>query len=360
MFPASRAVIVFAFTMRLVLSHHTALEFWLSSLSLYKSEFENAHVAISPVELTRDQLHSLRASFRRSTGVRRTLDLLVGSAIERTRLPSSKFHVWNEGHFPEGAIVPLGNGLHVVSPELCYLQMARTHSGLELARIGTDLCSLYAYPYNLWTGDLLEREPVTSRDAILDFLDTHAAGLAGAKEARRCAGHIIERTRSPRESTLSCLLSAPARMGGQALAGMEANAEIPLSAEGAKLTTRKYLEVDLYWPKKRLGVEYNSHLHDTNEAAYRDLEKITTLNAMGTTIVPLNTEHMNSYESFQVVVRALRRQMGLRDQETARMDQARRQAHARLLESERRLGSLPSLTDQAWWQVLLPTVEIGS
>lgn len=337
--------------MRLVLSHITAYEFWLSSLSTGKPEFGAGFLPNEAAGGSRP--NSWRRLFDHAGGSKEDMHILVGSPGSRTDSPCLSAHVAS-ADLPAGAILQVGRELGVVAPELCFMQLAQTLSGVELIRAGNELCSMYFGSLEGYA-ELPEREPICTRDSILEFLE-HAGGLRGACKARKTARWITDRSRSPRESTLAALLAAPSRLGGQQLPAFEANWAIPLDSDSALLTQRSYLEADICWPEKGLAIEYNSLLHEGEAPSQRDLEKITALQAMGMTVVPLSSWQFGSFERFSAVIRMVRNLLGLRNRPRPSVVLERELAHRRLLDVESRWRAHPKLDDCAWWKIIRPQV----
>lgn len=352
--------------MNLVLSHDTAFEFWLSSHSRYKPGFGTITRIPSNTNLAEShgtwhysvmcEGKGVSSVFEHVGGIGSQMHLLVADASDRCRSDFVISHAWGERPLPDGSIIQLGENLFIVSPELCFLQLAERHRGLPLAWLGSELCGCHAFdPYD--RASLLEREPITSRDALASFLDG-MPGIRGAKHARTALGAIHDRTRSPRESTVAVLLAASTKMGGQQLPPFEVNSQINLSDEGKLLTDRKYLELDMHWAERSLCLEYNGKPHESADAALRDLEKITALEAQGTTVIPVNKRQFNTYRSFEVIVETLRRELGVRTRPSLDARVRRRDAHFDLIRFERSWCSRPNLRDYAWWRIVEPMVSI--
>ncbi len=345
--------------MNLILSHETAFELWHSDLSRLRPEFglpscESTSSLDSggmrSVWQHLDANMSLKRLYEHLGGLREPLHVLVTDSGSRIQSKFAVSHVWSERPLPAGSVLQLGEGLCVVSPELCYVQMAQRYSGLELAWIGSVLCSSYCL--NCYDrGDVLERAPITSVGEIGEFL-RHVQRRKGVRNAARALRLISERTRSPREATLATLLTAPSRMGGQQLPPFEINAQYDFQAEGGLLTDRRYFELDMYWEEEGLCLEYNGKPHESYDAALRDLEKVTSLRAEGITVIPVNKRQFDSYEKLEVIVGAVRKALNTRDRTSDEVRMQRRLAHANLIRFERSWCDRARLHDYAWWRIV--------
>lgn len=129
----------------------------------------------------------------------------------------------------------IGEQLCVCSPELTFLQMARTLSLVELVCLGTTLCGIYskAPQERSLAGErrgiqwLPQRKQLTTLSRLTKFVE-QMSGFKGAKRARASLRMILERSRSPMETLTSLLLSAPYRYGGFSLPKPVLNCRVDL------------------------------------------------------------------------------------------------------------------------------------
>jgi hypothetical protein len=109
-------------------------------------------------------------------------------------------------------------------------------------------------------------------------------------------------------------------------------------------------------------LEYNSNTyHDTEEQLEFDFEKITALQRMGLTVIPVSTRQFEQFASFEQIVERVRQLVGQREKWASGrrgVIRARRSAtHATLLALERKQRKAPSLVNTARWQLLLPRLH---
>lgn len=122
------------------------------------------------------------------------------------------------------------------SPELTFVQMATILPIPHLACFGSTLCGIYAKePLASVRSDgvsesrwgLPRRKQLTTIRDIGAFLDS-VPGMTGVKKARVALRMVFERSRSPMETVVALLLSAPLCRGGFALPKPILNCRIDL------------------------------------------------------------------------------------------------------------------------------------
>lgn len=159
-------------------------------------------------------------------------------------------HVWSHP-IPPGSFVSPVRGIHVSTPEFCFLQLASALSRVDLIRLGYELCSTYRLDPACERG-FCERRQLTTRERILGFLEG-AGDTLQAKKAADALVWVADGSASPRETITSMLVSLPVGMGGREVGVPVLNWEVP-KADGPKR------RIDLYWPTHRFGLEYDSDL----------------------------------------------------------------------------------------------------
>ena len=341
--------------MRLVLCGISAYEFWRSSLSIASPDFEGF---LNTFQLT-DFLHDTCTDVNKllvNTGgsLNNKLHVLVQDQQDRRVAPNIISHSLPKGFdLPRGSIYQVSDEIAVVSPGLCFLQLTDCFDDLLLARAGCDLTSLYRRDFTL-NRDLIQLNdcPFTKQD-LLAYLDA-AEGYRGQKRARRIANWVVERARSPREVSMDLLMAMPSKQGGYQLSDLAANVKIPLNDIDRRLSRREYLECDALLPNGD-AMEYNSSTHhDTEEQLEFDFEKITALQHIGRTVIPVSTRQFNDFECFDTIMDTVSNRLDLRRKPAgeAILD-LRRIQHARLLADERRQRLDENMIETAAWQLVL-------
>ena len=338
--------------MGIVLDGFSAYEFWMSSLS------DQAHYLDVPnPQLTQFNTFScgdLSRRMSRNDAEAGVLELLVRDKSERLRTNDIICNCWGPKPLPPQSICKIGDNLYAVSPELCLLRIAPRLTFLEFVRAISNFMSIFCFSHHNRI-DLIRREPLLTKDDIRSFLQ-NCKGLTGARLTERAVKWAVERAASPREVSVDLALSLPSHLGGQNVGPLEANAPVLLDDAARPLTTKSYLIADVAFPgNKNLFAEYNSDkFHDTEEQKQYDFEKITALQRMKKTVVPISTRQFNNYDAFSSISNGLRAQLGKRDRRSEEFDEVRRKTHGELLSDEREQRKDTSLFDTARWQTLLP------
>ena len=202
--------------------------------------------------------------------------MLVPGTSHRNAAEDLAFHGFRDASsYPRGSFLRLGGRAVLPSPELAFLQAARSLSPLELACLGTELCATY------------------QRGPVLTF----------------------------------CL---PSRWGGFNLPKAALNYQIPLRARAARMARARYVLCDLCWPEHGLAVEYDSEEHHALSRA-KDLDRVRALGLMGISVETVTTSQANDFVRLSGCVAALRRHMGLRSRPVPRdVDDRRFTLHRRL------------------------------
>lgn len=232
-----------------IFSHRTALRIYFSNPALGALPR-----SVQPLEkrLNKREIDSLRYQFELPT----CIEVAVGKASLRGwATPSLTYHTVPASCMGQSFV--LLDGCGIVSPELCFLQMAAELDLLDLVLLGFRLCGDYR-PSDLRfrTGNL----PLTSPEALKEYVESHP-GCKGSKRARQALRYVIAGSNSTMESRLTIALIFPRRWGGYGLSFPQLN----IGIFGTSRTG------DLCWMNKRLVVEYDSRMHhETPFAQERD------------------------------------------------------------------------------------------
>ena len=343
--------------MRLVLDSTSAHAFWMSA-----SATTGWRIVKSPCpQLTSfdgKSCSTISNSMSQLDGQPGSLDLLVSTSKERRTSDWIHCRTWGDRPLPPGSLYEIGDGLFVVSPELCLVRLAVTLPRLEFLRAMTDLVGIYSLSFSD-RQDLIQREPLTNKEKISSFLDS-CKGIPGASTVRRALNWIPERSASPRETSMDLELALPTKLGGQGMPPFKANHRIDMDPAAAVLTTKSYLVADVAWVEEGQMLEYNSSkFHDDENQKEFDFEKITALRRMEKTVTPVSTRQYNSYPAFSSIVDGLRKSLGVRDRCGSQVYELRSRTHSELLRIERKQREEAPLIDQAVWRWLYPRLDSG-
>lgn len=240
--------------------------------------------------------------------VKEGITVHAGAVFESTdKLPSCSF-------------MRISKHLYVVSPELCFLQMASLLDVDNLVFVGCELCGIYRYAAEssetpkYWGGgnrdaggskSLPKIKPLVGLSLIQSFL-RKCHDVKGKRKAQRAASYITPNAASPMEYMLAQFLRLPYMLGGYGLPEMDLNREIPLGRYAGKLTRKQALIPDLYWPQARLDVEYLSTTHHASRKDLaKDAERSNALGHLGIRVVGVTWEQFASIKNMDAVALAI-------------------------------------------------------
>lgn len=205
----------------------------------------------------------------------------------------------------------IADGIYASSPELCFVQLARTYSLHELVRAGNVLCG--AFFIDVEAGERLEsRVPLMSKRRIEAHLRVNP-GIPGSKKARQALPWITEGTASPPEAFLAMVLGLPFRCGGFQIPGLLANRRLKMSPKAQEIAHRSTLVPDLLIPETRLVVEYDSTAeHTSARQLTRDAQKRLALEYEGYKVITVTTKQLASRAEMRRVAEEVYRHLGRR------------------------------------------------
>lgn len=229
------------------------------------------------------------------------LDVVVPSG-ETHRTTKSVLRHPSKVDYGPGTLCKIGNGLFVLTPEVCFCQVAgviattlkgrldpRLHV-VVLARLGTELCG--GYSLSASRRGFVDREPLTSVSRLLAAA-YDLQGSYGRGRVWESLRWVVDGSRSPKETDLYLILCLPAELGGFALPRPILNHAIDVRGERDGFFARwETCTVDLYWPYARLVVEYDSKTnHDDlgQEKVAADAERADALEELGYEMVTIRT-----------------------------------------------------------------------
>lgn len=235
--------------------------------------------------------------------------VLVPPEIKRASTVDMVFHV-NCRELPSGSLRRVGRGVFVVSPECCMRQLACELDVAQLVMLGYELCGSYSFAAD--GSAVFDALPQTS----VSKLRRHAAASQGARGVKRmrCALPYVEGgSRSPAETAVAMLLGMPQRHGGYGLPAPVLNYRIDPRASRRGLVAQSRFFCDLFWPDRRVAVEYDSDLcHTGAERIARDSRRRADLLALGITVITLTKAQLYDERAFHSFVVMLAGQLGHR------------------------------------------------
>ena len=236
---------------------------------------------------------------------------------------------------PRGSFYQLDDYLCLASPELVFLQMARSLPLSLLVKLGDELCGTYR-PIDDGSEQAGRRKHVlTDKQRLQDFLDA-AKGMHGVDSARKAAPFIVERSASARESEFEMIACFPPRLRGYGLPVALMNERVEYDDDARLLAGASYALCDLCWPKARLDVEYDGHFHDDAARFSKDKARANALQHMGYRVITVSRNEFNDMRKLDTIIREIAKHIGYRLRDKAPdASLNRRQLHAELLQSER-------------------------
>ena len=180
----------------------------------------------------------------------------------------------------------------------------------RLVAYGMELCGTYCHGSN---GEpRYKMRPLTTAKRIGSFLEG-CKGAYGVKLALRAAKYLVDGSASWMETSLYLLLCLPRKYGGYGLSRPVMNYRIDPERNKRSVTDRDYYLCDLYWPDKRVGVEYNGKAdHSSDYDMKRAAEKSNSYTVMGNHVFVVRWWQVNRVESLELVVRQLCRELDAR------------------------------------------------
>ena len=154
--------------------------------------------------------------------------LMVAASEDRRVLKGVKYTT-HSGTVPARSFARAAGQVHVVCPELLFIQMARRLSLAELLELGYELCGTYRLTRERPTYGV---EPLTTVSKLRAYIQ-RAEGMRGRKAALRAVQWLTDGSASPAETALAIVLKLPYRHGGYGLDGFIMNPELELNEEAA-------------------------------------------------------------------------------------------------------------------------------
>ena len=262
---------------RLYISHDSALYFWRTNPPQYVLEGADRNIrALRCCPSTAQDIKGL--SLSEAEFGPRPIDVLVPPGAPRPR-SILRYHI-QKAQVPPHSLYPLRDGIHIASPELCFVQLCKSLSFAEAAELGMELSGTYAlredmpdYPakrdYQLAKASSLRRKTQAWRE------------LHGLRLARRVAPYLADGAASPMETVTYLLLCLPQQYGGYNLPQPELNAELELTREEQLLLRTVSVKPDLLWRKQGLIIEYDGEYHNDPVQSAHDNKRRIVLETLG-------------------------------------------------------------------------------
>lgn len=204
-----------------------------------------------------------------------------------------------------------GEHLYVSSPELCFQQLSSVLRLEELILVGLELCGTYSLCKGSEFG-FVNRPPLTTPAKLSAHINA-ADSTKGIKKARRALKYITPNSASPRESSLTMLLCLPYKMGGCNFNLPVLNQQITLGKRSQTVSDKHIYVCDLYWPDKKVAVEYDSdQFHTGPTRIEKDSQRRNELSFKDISVVTFSRNKVSNLHEFNKTARILGKHLGKR------------------------------------------------
>ena len=314
---------------RLYISHDSALHYWRTNPPAYV--LDGLRQNVRKLQGCPSNMHEARSLVLSESDFGAwPIDVLVPPNARRIDGERLRHHV-QSASLPPHALCPVYGGIHVVSPEVCLVQVCATHAMLEAFEIGMEFCGTYA-----------SRPGATEDEAKRDYELVSAArfqrhveswkGLRGLAVARDVANYLVNGSASVMEAKLYLLLCLPQKYGGYNFTCPELNPSLELPPSAKEVLRQDNVKPDMLWRKAKVVVEYDGSYHDDVQQVARDALRKSILESMGFTVFTFKKWHVYNPLVFDEMVRALASKLGKRIRPlTVKQSFARDTLHEQLL-----------------------------
>ncbi len=290
----------------IIISHKTAFRFWRTYRAPVQQlprlrQRELPQKSGRTQQLPEEELTRLGIYYSEKL----PLDLLFLSKDTRIQHGPVRAHV-TEASLPAGSLLKLAPQIAIVSPELCFTQLAREISVPRLAMFGSELCGNYGLEGP--DAQRIDRPAVTTAAALQKF--AAQVQFPGAKAARQAARYVLDDAESPREVKLALLLTMATNRGGYGLPAPQLNAPIRLSPEALRLYPHSPCRLDLYWADASLDLEYDGEDAHTGDMHAKDVARAAALKLEGVEVVALTAQQLGDVRALDEVAALVANRLG--------------------------------------------------
>lgn len=188
--------------MTIVISHISAIEYWLAHESL-KLKATSAHAA-TELPSAGPTIDDRR---RAEQLLKQCASIPLHIATTKPLHSSTRFrcHVWSPP--VARALYRIADDVYVCSPELAFVQSAAALDKIDTVRLGCELCATYSIDRHARRG-FFQRNAITTREK-LGAIVCENQGANGIKTARWALDHVLDRSASPAETKVALALTLP-------------------------------------------------------------------------------------------------------------------------------------------------------
>ena len=163
---------------------------------------------------------------------------------------------------PSKSFIEVQPGLAISSPELLFVELARSMSLPELLMLGFELCGGFSRdPRDPLNGPVaFECMPVSSFEKIAAYLEK-VRWVPGVAEARRALEYLSNAAWSPTEAIVTLLANLPLAEFGYELGPCVLNKRVYAPAPLAAVNARESRVPDILFGNTHVGINYDGAVH---------------------------------------------------------------------------------------------------
>lgn len=313
----------------LFVSHASALSYWRTNPPWYVLEGGDRNIrSLRNCMRTASEFQS--ANVPESEFGPAPIDILV-PADNSPRCPEGFRLHKQHCQLPKHSLYPLWDGVHVVSPELCFVQMCDSLSFAGALELGMELCGTYALRAEGFDDGARRDYALINADTLSKHLESWE-GLRGLTLARKASKYLVGGSASPMETKLYLLLCLPLQYGGYNLGRPELNPELDLTPAEIEIVRTTKVKPDLLWRKQGLIVEYDGSQHEEEQQSKHDALRQTILEGRGYTVRRVTRYQLYNPLAFDSFASSVRSFLRIRQRPVSLKQQyAREDLRAKLL-----------------------------
>lgn len=235
--------------------------------------------------------------------------MLVSSQSSRSKSTKTVTHVCANNAVATIALAK-PRGIFIPNLGFLFVQLAQCAPFLTLIEIGYELCGSYTILPDEST--FVQCEPAANRNHLAKEIRA-LRGMRGREIATRALRFVADNSASPMETKLTMFLCLKRTMGGYGLPFPKLNFPIEPTSAARKAAHKQRYVLDLYWPKRKIDVEYDSDsYHASSEGIASDAQRRNALQLMGVTVITVTRGQLYNAASFDRTARTIATSIGVR------------------------------------------------
>ena len=250
-----------------------------------------------------------KAGFLRPLPPEGKVSILVSSQSSRSKSTKTVTHVCANNAVATIALAK-PRGIFIPNLGFLFVQLAQCAPFLTLIEIGYELCGSYTILPDEST--FVQCEPATNHNHLAKEIRAFR-GMRGREIATRALQFVADNSASPMETKLTMFLCLKRTMGGYGLPFPKLNFPIEPTSAARKAAHKQRYVLDLYWPKRKIDVEYDSDsYHASSEGIASDAQRRNALQLMGVTVITVTRGQLYNAASFDRTARIIATSIGVR------------------------------------------------